>query len=281
MRQSLILVLVLASLVTAGLATSAAADDTTCTGRIGPAALDTTIIVPDGATCELDGTRADGNVMVGTGSTLVAVGVGIDGNIQAEGAASVQVADSRVDGSIQVVQGQDVRLLANRVGSDIQVFEQSGAVEIRDNVVDGNLQCKENAQAPVGGGNAVDGNAEDQCADLTGVAGGPAPSPTTPAAPGRTTTRLSGPDRITTAIAISADQFPSGAAAVYLARADQPADAVAGGVLTDGPILLVPSCGAMPPVVAAEIARLDPVEVVALGGPGAVCDAILEAAAAA
>lgn len=93
------------------------------------------------------------------------------------------------------------------------------------------------------------------------------------------TSRLQGTDRLATAVAIAGRSFPAGADTAYLARADQLADALAGGVLADGPILLTPSCGTLPDVVAAEIARLDPDRVVALGGEGAVCDALLDAAA--
>jgi putative cell wall-binding protein len=81
-----------------------------------------------------------------------------------------------------------------------------------------------------------------------------------------------------TAVRITQASHPQGAVVVYLARADQPADALVGGNLTDGPILLVPACGTVPAVVLAEIRRLDPQRVVALGGPGAVCDAVLAAA---
>lgn len=93
--------------------------------------------------------------------------------------------------------------------------------------------------------------------------------------------RLAGADRIGTAIAISQAEFPDGAPTAYLARADVVVDAVAGGVLTDGPILLVPSCGVLPVAVADEIARLDPGRVVALGGEAAVCEDLLDQARAA
>lgn len=102
-----------------------------------------------------------------------------------------------------------------------------------------------------------------------------------PVSGGRTTARLAGPDRFATSVAISREQFPGTVAEVYLARADAFADALSGGALTDGPVLLVPACGTLPPVVAAEIARLDPERVVALGGAAAVCDAVLAEAAAA
>lgn len=109
----------------------------------------------------------------------------------------------------------------------------------------------------------------------------PAPSPSEPAPGARQTSRLAGPDRITTAVAISQAQFPQGASTVYLARADAFADALAGGTLTAGPILLVPSCGELPAPVAQEITRLGAATVTALGGEDAVCQAIVDAAAAA
>ena len=98
------------------------------------------------------------------------------------------------------------------------------------------------------------------------------------AAAGRATDRLAGPGRIETAVAIAQRAFPQDAATAYLARADAFADAIAAGSLTDGPILLVPSCGALPAAVATELDRLGPDRVVALGGPAAICDALLAAA---
>ena len=37
---------------------------------------------------------------------------------------------------------------------------------IEGNVIDGNLQCKENRPAPTGGNNRVGGTKEDQCSSL-------------------------------------------------------------------------------------------------------------------
>lgn len=92
------------------------------------------------------------------------------------------------------------------------------------------------------------------------------------AAGGRATSRLAGETRFTTAVAIAQAQFPNGADTVYLARADVFADAAVGGTVTDGPILLVPSCGAIPIGVTAEIARQGPDRVIAFGGPVAICE---------
>src|SRR5690606_31200292 len=91
--------------------------------------------------------------------------------------------------------------------------------------------------------------------------------------------RLKGSTRFETAVAISKSQFPGGAGTVYLARSDVFADAIAAGSLTDGPVLLVPRCGTVPEVVLSEIARVDPSEVVALGGDASVCDDTLASAA--
>ena len=94
------------------------------------------------------------------------------------------------------------------------------------------------------------------------------------------TTRLAGESRFDTAVEISIAQFPDGADTVYLGRAFDPlVDALAGGALTDGPILLVPACGDIPVAVTDEIDRLDPDDVIALGGPGAICDQVLADAA--
>lgn len=104
----------------------------------------------------------------------------------------------------------------------------------------------------------------------------------------RASLRLAGASRLDTAVAIAEYQFdaPDGpgstdAGTVYLARADVFADAVAAGSLADGPIVLVPTCGDLPPAVAAELGRTRADQVIALGGVEAVCGEILEAAVAA
>jgi hypothetical protein len=166
-------------------AAPAFAEETICTGTIGPVSLDN-IFVPDGATCVLDRTRANGNLVIGTGATLQATSVRINGSVQAEGASHVQVGgSSTVGGSVQIVQGHSATLnkvrvsgdilldsnhgalkaVANVVGGNLQVFQNEGGVLLRNNRIDGNLQCKANAPAPRGSGN-VAASKEDQCARL-------------------------------------------------------------------------------------------------------------------
>lgn len=93
------------------------------------------------------------------------------------------------------------------------------------------------------------------------------------------TARLAGGDRVATAAALSAATFPEGADTAYLASAAVFADAVAAGSLTAGPVLLVDPCAPLPAAVRDELDRLGARRVVALGGPEAVCDAVLDEAA--
>lgn len=103
------------------------------------------------------------------------------------------------------------------------------------------------------------------------------PEPSAPAS----TARLFGDGRIATAVEISQEAFGAGRGPrdVFIARADKFADALSGGSLNSGPILLVPSCGPVPQLVLDEIERLDPEQVIALGGQSAVCSDTLGQAA--
>jgi hypothetical protein len=173
----------LAAAVSAGLPATAQAEERACRGSIGARTLDN-VRVPSGATCRLTGTFVKGTITVKRGATLVATGVRVVGNVQGENARNVIVQRrSRVGGSVQVEQGRkatvrgsrvtgDIQYSANRaylranrnrVGGSIQVIGNSGGAEIFRNVVNGNLQCKENRPRPTGGGNTVGGNKEDQC----------------------------------------------------------------------------------------------------------------------
>ncbi len=86
------------------------------------------------------------------------------------------------------------------------------------------------------------------------------------------TRRLAGTDRYATAVAASQDAFPTGAKRVYVAVGTDFPDALAGGAaagVAGGPVLLVRS-DSIPSVVASELARLAPSEIVVLGGIGVV-----------
>lgn len=82
--------------------------------------------------------------------------------------------------------------------------------------------------------------------------------------------RLAGATRVETAVAVSASTFPSATTAV-VARADDPADALAGAPLAaslEAPLLLVPREG-VPEGVIDELDRLGVEDVVLLGGTAA------------
>ena len=103
-------------------------------------------------------------------------------------------------------------------------------------------------------------------------------------------TRLSGSDRIATAVATSRATFPNGAPAVVIARSDEFADALAGAVLasvaampgtspdgtTNVPLLLTTS-KQLSPQTAAEIKRLGATKAYVLGLQSAISDATANA----
>ena len=100
-------------------------------------------------------------------------------------------------------------------------------------------------------------------------------------AAGAATDRIGGRDRVETSALIArhaAETRP--ASAVFLAEMSRGVDALAAGSLTAGPVILVPTNGKLPPVVAQTIAAINPAKVVALGGPSAVSNAVLSQAAA-
>lgn len=115
------------------------------------------------------------------------------------------------------------------------------------------------------------------------VVGGPAAvcTATLRAAAGtRPVQRIAGADRAETAAAVAAHVFPAGTPTVYLARGANSVDAVAGGTLRDGPILLTDATGTRLPTATREaIELLQPERVIALGGTGAVSDGVLAEAA--
>ncbi len=180
---SLITALMLPSIL--AIAPRALADDTRCRGSLGPVTVDN-LIVPNGSTCTLNGTRVEGNIFVSTRGKLTANRVRVDGNIQAEAAAAVIVnSGSVVGGNIQIKQGGSARIdrvqiredlqfennqgaliaTRNQVGGNLQAWKNTGGLRLVGNRVAENLQCKENTPAPSGGNNRA-GDKEDQCARL-------------------------------------------------------------------------------------------------------------------
>ena len=123
---------------------AAAADERVCSGSIGAETVDD-LRVPQGATCELNGTRIEGNAKVEASATLRARSVRVDGNVQGENAARVVVGSSQVGGSVQVKQGGGADVRETRVTGDIQLDANNGDLQhVARNTVGGNVQVVSN-----------------------------------------------------------------------------------------------------------------------------------------
>jgi hypothetical protein len=180
------LVVGLAALLMA--ASVAQAEERVCRGPIGSSTVDN-LLVPQGASCALNGTRVEGTVKVERNGTLVANGIRVKGNVQSEGFKNVTLQrGSRVVGSVQLengLEGGAGRVLNSTINGDVQFFsnearmvargntilanlqanQNAGGLVIENNRISQNLQCQANSPRPTGGGNTA-GDKEDQCARL-------------------------------------------------------------------------------------------------------------------
>lgn len=92
--------------------------------------------------------------------------------------------------------------------------------------------------------------------------------------------RLAGTDRFGTAVEIARNAFPRGASTVFLATATQFPDALAAvpaAARAKAPVLLVQR-DVIPASIAQELQRLAPQQIIVLGGPAAVSEAVVAAA---
>lgn len=127
------------------------------------------------------------------------------------------------------------------------------------------------------------------CGSWTGLAltsppsGAAAATAGTAAQPDAAGVRLDNPDPLGLSVAMSqrrfADSFAGNGGTVYVAAVESPALTATAGTLTDGPVLYTTGCGTPQDAVTAEIDRLDPSRVVALGNAAAVCPDTLDALA--
>jgi hypothetical protein len=166
--------------------TPASAEDVSCDGTIGAVVVEG-VVVPEGASCTLAGTRVRGSVTVLDDATLDASDVRVGGNVQADGAASIVIdGASRVAGNVSVDDGGSAAVSGVRIGGNlvftdnagpvsadanlvvgsVQVDGNTGGVTITANRIGNNLVCRNNAPAPTGGGNQVGGNRRGQCASF-------------------------------------------------------------------------------------------------------------------
>lgn len=93
-----------------------------------------------------------------------------------------------------------------------------------------------------------------------------------------TTSRLSGANRYATSVAISKANFAAPQEHVVVASGLNFPDALGAGpfaALVGAPLLLVPTTGTLPTVVAAELDRLKPMDVIVVGGPSSVSSSMV------
>ncbi len=178
----------MAVLALAVIAPAAQAEERMCRGTIGSTTVDN-LLVPQGASCTLNGTRVEGTVKVERNATLVANTIRVKGNVQSEGFKNITLRqNSVVVGSVQLENGFDGgsgRVLNSKVNGDLQFFsndgrmiargntllanfqanQNTGGLVIENNRIAENLQCQSNNPPPTGGGNTA-GDKEGQCARL-------------------------------------------------------------------------------------------------------------------
>src|ERR687895_1304323 len=176
----------MAVLASAVFASAAQAEERVCRGTIGAVTVDN-LLVPQGASCTLNGTRVEGTVKVERNATLVANTIRVKGNVQSEGFKNITLRQSSVVvGSVQLENGLDGgsgRVLNSKVNGDLQFFsndarmiargntllanfqanQNTGGLVIENNKIAENLQCQSNNPSPTGGGNTA-GDKEGQCA---------------------------------------------------------------------------------------------------------------------
>jgi hypothetical protein len=156
--------------------------------------LDNVLVEGDGILL-LDGTTVTGYVHVRDGGTLAATRSLFLGNVQAHGAAIVDITISTIEGNFEVKNtgGEGpfgllpaIDLLGSEVGGNVDIKDNDvhvigiennsieGNVQVRrnqttlgttiaNNIIGGNLQCKDNSPPAVVVGNVVAGNVDCEC----------------------------------------------------------------------------------------------------------------------
>lgn len=95
---------------------------------------------------------------------------------------------------------------------------------------------------------------------------------------GLTVSRIGGADRYAVAVSISQQNFPDGSDTVYIATGENFPDALSAAPAAakfDAPLLLTRS-GSLPASVETELVRLDPTNIVIVGGPASVSEAVAQ-----
>lgn len=157
------------ALATAGLAAvpqlAQAAAETTCDGTIGRRVVER-VVVPNGATCRLNGTTVQQNVVVGRGESLVSRRARILGSVQAtEGPRTIRLLDTEVVGNIHIREARGVILIGNIgcgldpvAGNNIHLVHNDGPIGICRMSIEGNLHLIGNSDTVFVRSNKVGNN---------------------------------------------------------------------------------------------------------------------------
>jgi len=190
------------------------AEDFECRGTVGADTIVGNLLVPDDATCTLNGTIVQGGIVVKSRASLFATGIQATGGLQGESPTKVILSASRLGNSVSVRKGGATKVDPDTldirdqtyINGDLQLEENVGSVSLADNdivgsiqankntgglVITGNrigngLQCQDNNPPPTGGGNIAK-QAQGQCINLVtsttspqGIAVNPGASPAGP-----------------------------------------------------------------------------------------------------
>lgn len=141
----------IAIIAAAGLAVapaSAAGTETECDGSLGRRMVER-VVIPDGATCRLNGTTVRQNVVVGPRASLVTNHARLLGSVQAtDGPRSVRLLDTNVRGNIHVRGATGTILIGNsgcsldpHAGNNIHLVENSGPIGLCQMRIRGNVHA--------------------------------------------------------------------------------------------------------------------------------------------
>ena len=104
-----------------------AAPDTNCTGSIGAVTIPGKLVVPDGATCTLNGTHILGSVEVKINSTLRATRIRVEGDALANQARLASITSgSYVAGHVQFSKGITATFTGSTPYGGVELVENSG-----------------------------------------------------------------------------------------------------------------------------------------------------------
>jgi hypothetical protein len=139
MRRLLASMLAAAGLVL-GVPATAAAEDTPCTGVLGPVVVDN-LFVPSGEFCVLEGTQVRGSVRVEEFASLFGDAANIRGNLLEERFAFVVVDEFQIGGSVLLNAAfAHLHMRGGSVGDSVMATRDSSFSSVRG-AIGGNVQC--------------------------------------------------------------------------------------------------------------------------------------------